>query len=267
MVIAGSQGFSGAASLCANGALRVGAGLVYLGVPAGLINVVETKLTEVVKIPLPQTDRVTISRDGVRPILERLSDLSVLIIGPGISTDTETKDFFLELIRKTSLPVVIDADGVNNIGSEPELLKDRKGETVLTPHPGELARLIGILPDKINQNRIEIAREYARRFKVILVIKGAPTVIANPEGEVWVNPTGNSGLGSGGSGDVLTGMIGGLIAQGATPFDSAKAGVYLHGLAADLAVKAEGSEYSLVAGDLLRFIGRAINHILSEDTE
>lgn len=267
LVIAGSRGFSGAACLCANGALKAGAGLVYLGVPSGLIGVVEAKLTEVVKFPLPQTDRVTLSRKAERLIRDKLADVDAVVIGPGISTDDETKALLFNLLPCIRVPKVIDADGVNIIGTNPRIIGRLKGETILTPHPGELSRLIKVSPDEINRNRIEIARDYSKRFGVNLVIKGAPTVIGSPEGDVWVNPTGNSGLASGGSGDVLTGMIGGLIAQGAKPFDAACGGVYLHGLAADLAVEDEENEFSLVAGDLLKFIGRAINHVLSGDKE
>jgi len=266
IVVAGSRGFSGAACLTASAALRMGAGLVLLGVPDGLIDVVEAKLTEVVKFSLPDTGRVTFSRKAVQPLLSRLKDASVLAIGPGISTDPETKEFLFRIIARSPVPMVIDADGVNNIATEPGILKQRRAPIILTPHPGELSRLIKLSPAEINQNRIEIARGYARRYEVILVIKGAPTVVGSPQGEVWVNPTGNSGLASGGSGDVLTGMIGGLIAQGVDPYEAAKAGVYLHGLAADLALEEE-NEYSLIAGDLLRFIGPAIDKIFAEPEE
>ncbi|HIE05931.1 MAG TPA: NAD(P)H-hydrate dehydratase [bacterium (Candidatus Stahlbacteria)] len=266
LVLAGSRGYSGAACLTANGALRTGAGLVILGVPEGLIDTVEEKLTEVVKFSLPETDTISFSKAGVKDTILRSRDSDVLVIGPGISTNPETKEFLYQIISKVKVPIVIDADGINNLTQYPDILKKSKSEIVLTPHPGELSRLIGIPPEEINLNRIELARKYAKKFGVVLVIKGVPSVISNKGGEVWVNPTGNSGLASGGSGDVLSGMIGGLIAQGVDPFDASKAGVYLHGLAADLAVQ-DQNEYSLIASDILEFIGPAIDEVTKEYPE
>lgn len=262
LILAGARGFSGAAALTSLAALRSGAGIVKLGVPEAIINPIEKKITEVVKFALPQTKAQTFAFAGLELILKQVKNADVLAIGPGITTHPETQKLELEILKQVKIPTVIDADGINNL--TPALLKKIKAPKVLTPHPGELSRLIGKSPTEINAQRIDICRKYAREFDSVLVLKGAPTVISNPEGKVFVNPTGNNGLGSGGSGDVLTGIITGLISQGSSLLNAAIAGVYLHGLAADLAV-GEKTEYALIAGDLLKYLPKAFKEILAED--
>jgi NAD(P)H-hydrate epimerase len=257
LVIAGSAGFTGAAGLTSMGALRIGCGLAQLGVPASLLGRVEARLSEVVKYGLPETPEATLSADALPQIKNLLAAADSLAIGPGLGTEPEMRDLELEIIQASKIPVVIDADGVSNLAGKTSLLKKLNVPFVLTPHPGELSRLIRVSPDEINADRIEVSRTTARELGGVLVLKGAPTVIATPEGKVFVNPTGNSGLGSGGTGDVLTGMIAGLIAQGAPVLEAAQAGVYLHGLAADLAVE-DKTEYSLIAGDLLDYLPKAL---------
>jgi ADP-dependent NAD(P)H-hydrate dehydratase / NAD(P)H-hydrate epimerase len=262
LILAGSRGFSGAAALTSLAALRGGAGLVKLGVPEAIINPIEKKVTEVVKFSLPQTKAQTFAFSGLELILKQLKSADVLALGPGITTHPETKQLELEILRQVGIPVVIDADGINNLS--PATLKKIKAPKVLTPHPGELSRLIGKSPTEINDQRIEICSKYAREFNSVLVLKGAPTIISSPTGKVYVNPTGNNGLGSGGTGDVLTGIITGLIAQGSSLLNAAIAGVYLHGLAADLAVD-EKTEYSLIAGDLIKYLPKAIKEVLADN--
>ncbi|MFB0509650.1 MAG: NAD(P)H-hydrate dehydratase [bacterium] len=262
LILAGSRGYSGAAVLTSLAALRSGAGLVKLGVPEAIINPIEAKLTEVVKFALPQTKAQTFAVSGLALILEQAKTADVLAIGPGITTNPETKELELAILKQVKVPVVIDADGVNNLTQA--IIKQLKAGLVLTPHPGELSRLIGKSPSEINAQRIEIGRQYAKEFNSTLVIKGAPTVISSQDGKVYVNPTGNNGLGSGGSGDVLTGIITGLIAQGCSSLNAAIAGVYLHGLAADLAV-AEKNEYALIATDVLEHLPKAFNEIFAEN--
>lgn len=263
LILAGSGGFSGAAALTALAALRIGAGLVKLGVPAGIINVIEKKVTEAVKFALPQTEAETFALAGLTKILSLTNTADVLAIGPGITTNSETKELEIEILKRIKIPVVIDADGLNNL--DQTLLKEIKVPKILTPHPGELSRLIVQSPAEINKQRIEICRRYAKEFDAVLVLKGAPTVISDPAGKVYVNPTGNNGLGSGGTGDVLTGIITGLIAQGSSLLNAAIAGVYLHGLTADLAIE-EKTEYSLIAGDLLKYLPKTLKTILVEET-
>lgn len=264
LILAGSRGYSGAAALTSLSALRSGAGLVKLGVPEAIINPIEKKVTEAVKFALPQTEAKTFALAGLKRILELVKTSDVLAIGPGITTNLETKKLELQILEKVRIPMVIDADGINNL--TPAVLKRIKTRFVLTPHPGELSRLINKSPAEINAQRIDICRQYAKAFNCVLVLKGAPTVISNPQGLVYVNPTGNDGLGSGGTGDVLTGIITGLIAQEASLFNAAIAGAYLHGLAADLAVE-NSTEYDIIAGDILKYIPKAFKAILSENEE
>jgi NAD(P)H-hydrate epimerase len=263
LILAGSRGYSGAAVLTSMGAMRSGAGLVKLGVPEAIIDPVEAKLTEAVKFALPQTKAQTFASSGLKQIIDLAKTADVLTLGPGITTHPETRELEFEILKQAKIPVVIDADGINNLAQAKNILNKIKAPLVLTPHPGELSRLIGKSPYEINVQRIEICRHYAKEFDSVLVLKGAPTVIAGSDGKVYVNPTGNNGLGSGGSGDVLTGIITGLIAQGSSLLNAAIAGVYLHGLAADLAVE-DKTEYGLIAGDVLNYLTKALNEIFQE---
>jgi NAD(P)H-hydrate epimerase len=264
LVLAGSQGYTGAAFLTCQAALRAGAGLVRLGMPKSLAPVFEAKLTEAVKVPLPETETQALSDKAYPRISELLSDSQVLIVGPGIGTHPETTYLVERLLKEASLPIVLDADGINNLKGDLELLRGTKASLVITPHPGELARLTGYDIPFINRARIDLAPKLAQSLGCVVMIKGAPTVSASPEGICYINPTGNSGLASGGTGDVLTGMIGGLIAQGLAPFEAAAAAVYLHGLAADLAIK-DRTEYCLIASDLFDYLPRAIQSLYEEE--
>ncbi len=263
LVVAGARGFSGAAGMTARAALKVGAGLVRLAAPSGISDAVEAQLVEVVKISVPQTSSETFSYQALNPVLKWLEESDIAIIGPGITTHPDTKRFLKELINNVTVPFVLDADGLNNIADNQEILKKIKVPKILTPHPGELSRLINIPARKINENRIDIARKCAQDFNCIIVLKGAPTIIAGPDGNAFLNPTGNSGLATAGSGDVLVGMIGGFLAQGLTPVAASTLGVFLHGLAADFALKTS-NEYSLMANDLFAYIPQALNHLIEE---
>lgn len=266
LIIAGARGFSGAAAMASISCLRTGAGLVRLAAPEGIMDSLEAKLLEVVKVPLRQTGEETISVKAIDTILPLLEKTDVVIIGPGLTTNNETAKFVKELLPKLKIPLVIDADALNIISEDVKILKKVNTDFILTPHPGELSRLTKLTVRKINEERIDIALEYAKEFGGILILKGAPTVIASPEGELFVNPTGNSGLATAGSGDVLVGIIGGLLAQGLTPISSAIGGVFLHGLSADLFVK-ENNEYSLIAGDLIDYIPKSLNYIINKEYE
>lgn len=262
LVLAGSVGFSGAAYLCSQGALRIGAGLVTLGVPESLNEVMEVKLTEVMTKPLPETKEKTLSLRGENVILDLVKRFDVLALGPGLSTNQETKELVRRLITKVSIPLVIDADGLNALAESVGVINKVKAPLILTPHPGELARLLKVTIEEVQSKRIEMAKRAAERLGVILVLKGARTIIACPSGEVFINPTGNAGMASGGTGDVLTGMIAGLLGQGLKPLQASLAGVYLHGLAADLRVKRVG-ELSLIATDLLDALPEAVREVRS----
>jgi hydroxyethylthiazole kinase-like uncharacterized protein yjeF len=264
LIIAGARGFSGAAAMAAHATLKTGAGLVRLAAPRGIMDALESKLLEVVKIPLAQTSEETISAAAIPTVLPLLKTSQAVVIGPGITTNPDTVEFLRAILPQTTAPLIIDADAINIIAQNTSILKKIKAPFIMTPHPGELARLIKLTPKTINKDRIDLAADYARKFNCVLVLKGAPTVIATPSGETYINPTGNTGLASAGSGDVLVGMVSGLLAQQVIPVDAAVAGVFLHGIAADLAIQ-ETNEYSLMAGDLLEYIPRALNFILERE--
>ena len=264
LIIAGSRGFSGAACLAGSAAVRSGCGLVHLAVPAGIINVVASCVVEAVKTPLPQTEEASLSPAALELLLELSANAEAIAIGPGIGTDSRTRDLELAFLAEVEKPTVIDADGINNLAGRLGVLAHAGVGLVLTPHPGEFSRLTGLKPAEINADRVGVSRRFATERKVVLVLKGASTVVAAPDGRAFVNPTGNSGLASGGTGDVLTGLIVGLMAQGMPPLDAACAGVFLHGLAADIAVQSL-TEYCLAAGDLPAYLPKAFAAVLKGD--
>lgn len=253
LVIAGSVGKTGAAAMASEAALRVGAGLVTLAIPKSLNPVMEVKLTEVMTEPLPETPKQTLSLRAYNSIMRLCEKKRAVIIGPGLGTFKETQSLVIKLIKSLNIPIIVDADGLTAISSQPKLLPLDNKSIILTPHPGEMARLMNLTPKDIQDNRIGISRNFAQSNHVYLVLKGFRTVIATPKGEVYINPTGNPGMASGGTGDILTGMIGGLISQGLDILTSLKIAVYLHGLAGDEVAKEIG-ERSLIATDIIRKI-------------
>jgi hydroxyethylthiazole kinase-like uncharacterized protein yjeF len=262
LVLAGSPGLTGAAMLCSKASLLVGGGLTILGIPEGINSIMEVKLTEVMTKPLVETSQGTLSLQAEKDIDQLLDWADVLAIGPGLSTETETGQLIRKIVTRLEKPHVIDADGLNAFEGMEHLLEKSQGERILTPHYGELSRLISLPIDRIAKDPIEMARQNAKRFKSVLVLKGAPTVIADPEGTVFVNPTGNSGMATAGCGDVLTGAITGFLAQGCTPIHASVLGVYIHGLAGDIAAGCF-NQRSLVAGDLLMTLNQAIQQVES----
>lgn len=261
LVIGGSKGKGGAVGMTGLAALRVGAGLATLAVPESCNAALEFHPLETMSVPLPETATGAIAADAVDVCLELLKDKSALAVGPGITTQKSVLHFLETLLPQTRCPVVIDADGLNNLAKLPGLLARMNTDVVLTPHPKEMARLTGTTTQAVLENRIETARSFARGHAVTLVLKGSHTVTALPDGRAFINPTGNPGMATGGTGDVLTGMIAGLLAQGFNAADAAMAGVYLHGLAGDVYAEAE-SETSLIAGDLLRTLPETLKRIL-----
>ncbi len=256
-VAAGSVGMTGAAALTSAGALRAGAGLVTLGTPKNLNPILEVKLTEVMTLPLPETAEGSLALEAKVDIIEAIKRTkSVLAIGPGLSQHPETVSLVHSVIRESDTPTVIDADGINALARSKEILSSLSPQTVLTPHPGEMARLLGGTIEALERDRIGLAQRFAQDHNVTLVLKGAPTVVAREDGEVWINSTGNAGMATGGMGDVLTGLIAGLIAQKISGFDAAVLGVYLHGLAADLVAEKIGL-HGLMAGDVLNNVPEA----------
>jgi NAD(P)H-hydrate epimerase len=259
-IVSGSTGMTGAACLSCEGVLIAGAGLVTLGIPASLNSIMEQKLTEVMTKPLPETIEGTLSTAAFQALITTLEQMSVLIMGPGLSQNKETKELVCRLLEEVKIPLVLDADGLNALVGKPGLLAKLKGPCVITPHPGELSRLLDLPVEKIQQNRLNTAVEAAKKLNVTIVLKGNNTVIANPAGQAWVNLTGNPGMATGGTGDVLAGLIGGFICQGLKIDEAAILGVYLHGLAGDDAVQAKGM-LSLKASDLLAYLPPAIKKL------
>ena len=251
LVLAGSEGKTGAATLASLGALRAGAGLVTLGIAQSLNDILEVKLTEAMTLPLPQAEGArALGIKALEPILAFAKGCTALALGPGLGTHPETQELVRRLVRQLDRPMVVDADGVNAIAADPACLKGLTGLRILTPHPGEMARLLGSSTPEVQARRLQVARETAAQYGAYVVLKGAQTVVAAPDGRLSLNPTGNPALASGGTGDVLTGLIGGFLAQRLSHWDAARLGVYLHGLAADQFAAQHGPR-SLVAGDLL----------------
>ncbi|MEA3437253.1 MAG: NAD(P)H-hydrate dehydratase [Thermodesulfobacteriota bacterium] len=233
LVVSGSVGKTGAAAMTAMSAMRAGAGLVTIAIPESLNPVVETQVLEAMTYPLPETENGIICESSFNKIMDLLAGKKCLAIGPGLGEAAETKKLVHRIIKESPVTIVLDADGLNNIAGSTEILKKAKTPLILTPHPGEMARLMDSTAASVQKDRITCAREFAERFNVHIILKGAKTIIAHPDSNIFINPTGNPGMASGGMGDVLTGIIAGLVAQGFSPESATHAGVYLHGAAAD----------------------------------
>jgi len=241
LIVAGSRGMAGAAVLAANAAYRGGAGLVTLAVPEGIVDTVAAlQVCAIVR---------------ALPLKESEIEADVIAAGPGLGTDFAAVSEVRKLVATTKLPLILDADGLNAIDEHPELLEAGGPPRILTPHPGELARLTGSTPAAVNRARRKSAEAAARRFKSIVVLKGRGTVVTDGK-RTQINGTGNPGMATGGAGDVLTGLIAALVGQGLKPFDAARLGVHLHGRAGDLAAEKLGL-HSMMASDLLDFLPAA----------
>jgi NAD(P)H-hydrate epimerase len=253
LVLSGSTGKTGAATLTALGALTAGAGLVTLGVPKSLNPILETKLTEAMTVPLPETSDGTLSLEAEEEINSLMEGKTALALGPGLSTNAETTSLVRNIVKGCRLPMVIDADGLNALSEDLNSLASCKESTILTPHPGEMARLTDLKSSDIQHDRIGTSVQFVEKYGCYLVLKGARTLIAESDGKIYVNPTGNPALSSGGAGDVLTGLIGGFLARRWPMTEAAIAGVYLHGLAADYLAEDMG-QAGILAGELLNVL-------------
>lgn len=258
LVVAGSRGMAGAAALTADAALRTGAGLVTVAAPEQAERVIALKTTCATTRPLPETAAGTLARAALAPLLELAGTRDALAIGPGLSQEPETAGAIRELIAGLGpRPLVLDADGLNAFAAQPERLQVVGGRAVLTPHPGELMRLIGCDKQDLATRRAELAGQAAERTGCVVLLKGQGTIVARPAGEPWTNTTGNPGLATGGAGDVLTGVIAALLAAGLAPFQAACLGAWLHGRAADLVARRTGWA-PLIATDLFEGLIEAI---------
>lgn len=256
-IITGSTGMTGSGCLSANAAMRSGAGLVYAGVPAGLAAIYCIKLTEPIIIPLEDKGSGVLSYTAAESIMKTLEKMDAAAIGPGLSMNSDIGKIVGKVVRECTCPLVIDADGLNALAGDVSVLAEKKAEIVLTPHPGEMARLTGLTISEIQRDRPAAALELSKRYGVIVVLKGSRTVVALPDGSLYVNVTGNPGMASAGAGDVLTGIISALAGQGMKASDAAMAGVYLHGLAGDMAAAKKGM-HGIIAGDIIEMLPYAI---------
>ncbi|MCL5267820.1 MAG: NAD(P)H-hydrate dehydratase [Bacteroidetes bacterium] len=262
--LVGSVGLTGAGVMVGQAAMRAGAGAVVLGVPSDLNPIFESKLTEVMTIPLPQTADGSLSLAVLLQVQKNLGWADALVIGPGISRNQETAQLVAKLIRSYDGTILIDADGLNAIADQAGILQETHAEIILTPHHGEFSRLSKFSVEEIARDRVELARRYAKENKVTLVLKGSPTVIASKEGKVYVSTHGNPGMATAGSGDVLTGIIAAMLGQKLSPVDSAIAGAYLHSVAGDVALESKGV-YSLIATDIIESLPEAFKRIRNGD--
>jgi len=264
LVIGGSVGKAGAAAMAGISVLRVGAGLSTVATPKSTLATVAGFHPEVMTEPLAETRDGTIAQGALSRIGMLAEGKTVLAVGPGISRNSETSVLVRALVKKRKTPVVLDADGLNAFEGRAQELNGEAVPLVLTPHPGEMARLTSLAVAAIQRDRINVARTFAREHRLILVLKGHRTLVASPDGEVWVNTTGNPGMATGGTGDILTGMVAGFIAQNSQHmFEAVIAAVHLHGLAGDLAGDGMG-EHSLVATDLVKAVPKAFRRVRAD---
>lgn len=258
LILGGSPGMLGAGCLASLAALRTGAGLVTLGIPKSLNLTAQKKVAnEVMTLPLGETQRQTLSVKAFPSIEQFCKKCQAVALGPGMTTEAGTQKLVWKIIEQLKQPLIIDADALNNLVGHLPLLTKTVTPKILTPHPGEMARLLGIKKDRVEKNRSQIAQNFARQYRCVLLLKGYQTIVASPEGKVYTNTTGNAGLATAGSGDVLTGMIASLVGQGLSAFEAARWGAYLHGKAGDLAAKTKG-KVSLIASDIIEYIPEAI---------
>lgn len=261
-ILAGSSRYSGAALLCSETSLRSGAGLVTLGIPKGINQaIIKRKLNEVMTLPLPETKEGSLSLSADTPIKKFIKDIDVMVLGPGLGQHRQTQSLIRKVVSVTDKPIVIDADGLNALVGHLNLLRITDNTLhitrIITPHPGEMSRLLGIGIKDVQSKRIKVAKELARDYNVTVVLKGHNTAVADKTGNLYVNKTGNPGMSTAGSGDVLTGMIAAFLGQGLAAFEAAKYAVYLHGLAGDLAAE-EKTQIGMIASDIIAKIPQAI---------
>ncbi len=261
-IVSGALGKTGAAVMAGKAALKMGAGLVTVGTPESCLPVVARSMVELMTEPLPETAEKTLSSGALKKVLSLLNGKDALMIGPGISTHPSTSELVLSLIPKINVPVVIDADALNSISSKPDILKSLRKPAILTPHPGEFARLLDISTRDVIEKKLELVPQFAQKYGIFLVLKGYRTIVATPEGQVFINPTGNPGMATAGTGDVLSGMVASMIIQEKNLLEAVLAAVYIHGLSGDIGSEKCG-EKCLTAGDIIRYLPFAVKQLKS----
>src|SRR5262245_21598245 len=260
VVVGGSRLMTGAPTLAGTAAYRAGAGLVAVAVPEGILPVVQGALREAVFVALPETEAGT-AAGGSDRLEEVLSQAGALAIGPGMTTDERTSAWIRDLVRSSEIPVVLDADGLNAFAGRADDLADRKADLIVTPHAGEFSRLAGVPVSEVEADRVRHVRDLAARTSAAVLLKGSRTLVASPDGMVRINPTGGPSLATGGTGDVLTGMIAGLVARGCSPIDAGSAAVFVHGVAGRIAGDRRGDGATAV--DVLEAVPRAMSEVLA----
>lgn len=260
LIFAGSLGKSGAAILAAQGALRSGVGLVSAAMPARINPIFCAALTEAMTVPLAG-EAAWLGEDDYPTLAAAITDKDALVIGPGLGQEAGTAALVKRLYQEVARPLVVDADALNILAGEPELLGRAAGPRILTPHPGEMARLAGSTVAAVQADRWQAAGRLAEKYGIFVVLKGAGTIIASPDGNLALNPTGNAGMAAGGMGDVLAGLLGGLLCQGLSPWQAAGLAVYLHGLAGDLLAAEQGISFGYLASELAAALPAAFRHL------
>jgi NAD(P)H-hydrate epimerase len=264
LVVAGSVGKTGAAALCARAAMRTGAGLVTVATSASAQPVVASLLLEAMSVPLPETEARSVAFKAHDALTELSAARDAVALGPGLGLDEETRRLARALVREAARPMVVDADGLTALVDHLDELRAAAGPRYLTPHPGEMARLLGASVADVQRDRLGCARAFAQQHGVHVCLKGSRSLVASPDGRVLINPTGNPGMASGGTGDVLTGIVGALLARGLPADRVLGAAVYLHGLAGDIAAERMGEE-ALVASDLIDALAEAFRRLAHDD--
>ncbi len=244
--------------MCANAAIRAGAGLVTLGIPRGIYDVVTKRLApEVMVLSLAQTTDKTLSLSSFKEIKNFLKKVHCLLIGPGLTQHVSTQALIRKIIGLDELPMVVDADALNALVGHLGILKKNKKDIVLTPHPKEMARMEGVTSAAIQASRKKVAKDFALRYNKALILKGFKTIVAFPGRKLYINKTGNPGMATAGSGDVLSGIVAAFLGQGMPAFEAARWGVYLHGLAGDLVAR-DKTQVGMIASDIIEYLPRAL---------
>lgn len=257
-IIGGSIGFTGAPYLASLASLRTGSGYAYTLVPGEISEVMSIKLIEAIVRPIEDNRKGSFTMESLQDILKYTKDMDALAIGPGMGVDADRTYIVKKIIKNVDAPIVLDADAINCISNDPDMLMEHKGIIIATPHPGEMAKFLDISIEKLQKNRVHYSELISKRYNIIIVLKGYKTVVAHPNGHTYINNTGNPGMATAGTGDILTGMIASLLGQGINPFVAAKLGVYLHGIAGDI-TKEQLGEYGMIASDIIDNIPLAIN--------
>ncbi len=259
LILAGSKRYVGAACLSAKSALRSGAGQVILGVAEGIYSIVASKVApEVIILPLAQTGELALSSRALKGISEIIKSADCVLIGPGLARNSDTEKLVYSIIESVNVPLVIDADALNAVADNLRILDKAKSDIIMTPHPGEMSRLCRLAIEQVQKDRKKVAKNFALRYNITLILKGFNTIVASNTGNLFVNKTGNPGMATAGSGDVLAGIVSAFLGQALKPFDAACFAVHVHGLAGDLAAK-DMTQTSLIASDLIDYLPKAFN--------